>query len=222
MRKYAVEFIGTFFLVCGAMLYGAPGAAMALMVMIYAGGHISGAHYNPAVTVAMIIRKKIAGTDVAGYIIAQLAGAAFAALIVGYGFETFGAVECADLDNTGLGKKLLAEFISTFALAYVVLNVATTRGTTGNSYYGLAIAGTVLGMAWIFGGFSGGVFNPAVALGLIIQKSLCLSQFWIYIVAPVAGGILAGFVFLAVNEADEEPESIPDDIEVRNADKRRR
>lgn len=221
MRKYAVEFIGTFFLVCGAILGGPVGASLSLMVMIYAGGHISGAHYNPAITVAMLIRRKIAGMDVGGYILAQLAGAALAALIISYGFEITGIADCSG-GNEGLVKSLLAEFISTFALAYVVLNVATTRGTTGNSYYGLAIAATVLGMAVVFGKYSGGVFNPAVALGLVVQKTMCWSQIWIYIVAPVAGGIAGAFVFLGVNGADEEPESIPDDIEVRNADKTRR
>jgi aquaporin Z len=218
MRKYAVEFIGTFFLVCGAILGGPLGASLALMVMIYAGGHISGAHYNPAVTIAMIIRRKIAGMDVAGYILAQLAGASLAALIISYGFDITGIGDCQIADD-GIVKSLLAEFISTFALAYVVLNVATTRGTTGNSYYGLAIAATVLGMAIVFGKHSGGVFNPAVALGLVVQKSMCWSQIWIYLVAPIAGAVVAAFVFLGVNEADEEPESIPDDVEVRNGDR---
>ncbi len=220
MRKYTVEFIGTFFLVCGAMLAGAPGAALALMVMIYAGGHISGAHYNPAITIAMLMRRKITVTDVPGYILAQLAAAAFAAVVIRYVFEATGIVDCDIVTNDGLLMKLVAEFISTFALSYVVLNVATTRGTSGNSYYGLAIAATVLGMAWIFGSFSGGVLNPAVALGLVIQKSLCVSQIWIYIVAPIAGAVVGAYVFMAVNEDDEEPESIPDDVEVRNADKR--
>lgn len=218
MRKYAVEFIGTFFLVSGAILGGPVGASLALLVMVYAGGHISGAHYNPAVTVAMLIRRKIAGMDVGGYMLAQLAGAAFAAVTVSYGFGLTGTPDCSG-PQEGLMKALLAEFISTFALAFVVLNVATTRGTAGNSYYGLAIAATVLGMAIVFGKYSGGVFNPAVALGLVVQKTMCWSQIWIYIVAPVAGGIAAAFVFLGVNEADEEPESIPDDVEVRNGDR---
>jgi aquaporin Z len=221
MRKYTVEFIGTFFLVAGAILGGAPGAALALMVMIYAGGHISGAHYNPAVSIAMLIRRKLTVADLPGYILAQLAGAALAGVLVSYCFGQTGTANCdAGIEN--LTQALLAEFISTFALAYVVLNVATTRGTTGNSYYGLAIAGTVLAMAIVFGRFSGGVFNPAVAFGLVLQKSLCWSQIWVYLVGPIAGAIVAAFVFLAVNEADEEPESVPDDIEVRNADNKRR
>lgn len=221
MRKYTVEFFGTFFLVCGAILGGPIGASLVLLAMVYAGGHISGAHYNPAITIAMLIRRKIAGMDVGGYILAQLAGATLAALIISYGFGVTDTPDCSG-PREGLVKSLLAEFISTFALAYVVLNVATTRGTTGNSYYGLAIAATVLGMAIVFGKYSGGIFNPAVALGLVVQQTMCLSQIWIYIVAPVAGGIAGTLVFLGVNEADKDPESIPDDIEVRNGGRTRR
>ncbi len=194
---------------------GAVGASLALMAMIYAGGHISGAHFNPAVTVTMLIRKKIGGPDVAGYMIAQFTGASLAAVMLIYGFDFAGRADCYG-SNEGLVQALLAEFISTFALAFVVLNVATAKGTAGNSYYGLAIAAIVLAMAMLFGKFSGGVFNPAVGLGLVIQKTLCWSQLWIYFVAPIAGGLVAAFVFLAVNEADEAPESVPDDVEVRS------
>jgi aquaporin Z len=221
MKKFTVEFIGTFFLVCGALLAGAPGAALSLMVMVYAGGHISGAHFNPAVSIAMLIRRKLTGPDLGAYMVAQLAGAALAAIIVSYAFDVKGMADCS-VTNDDLVKMLVAEFISTFALAYVVLHVATARGTAGNSFYGLAIGGTVLAMAFVFGKFSGGVFNPAVALGLVLQKTMCWSQIWIYIVAPVAGGVVAAFAFLGVNGADEVPESIPDDVEVRNGGRERR
>lgn len=113
-------------------------------------------------------------------------------------------------------KTGLAELIGTFALAYVVLKVATAKGTAGNSFYGLAIAGTVLAMAYAFGRFSGGVFNPAVGLGLSVHKSMCWENLWMFFIAPIAGGILAAFVFQVVNEADDsEPESIPEDQTIR-------
>jgi aquaporin Z len=211
MRKLTVEFIGTFFLVCGAALAEAQGATLALIIMVYAGGHISGAHFNPAVSVAMLVRRKISMAEFPGYILVQFLAAVVAGLLVAFVFEKQGSSSCAI--NDGLLKGLLAEFIGTFALAYVVLNVATARGTTGNSFYGLAIGLTVLAMATLFGNYSGGVFNPAVGIGLAIQKSICWNQVWVYFVAPVAGGIVAAYTFLSVNGADEAAESIPDDVE---------
>src|SRR5215216_6742054 len=154
MRKYIVEFIGTFFLVSGAIFGGAVGASLALMVMIYAGGHISGAHYNPAVTTAMYIRRKITSAELPGYYIAQFFGGALAAVLIYYVFERQGFVDTCDGFESGILKTALAEIIGTFALAYVVLNVATAKGTAGNSFYGLAIGGTVLAMAWTVGNYS--------------------------------------------------------------------
>jgi aquaporin Z len=209
MKKYTVEFIGSFFLICGAAYAGALGASLALMVMIYAGGHISGAHYNPAVSIAMLIRRKLSSADLPGYLIAQFAGAAVAGLMILYVFDVPGRETCG-VDDT-LFRALFAEFISTFALAYVVLNVATAKGTSNNSFYGLAIAGTVLAMATLFGRHSGGVFNPAVGVGLALQKAICWQQIWIYFVAPILGGVVAAYTFLFVNGADEDAESIPDE-----------
>lgn len=216
MKKFTVEFIGTFFLVSGAIFGGAIGASLALMVMIYAGGHISGAHYNPAVTTAMFMRRKVTAAELPGYYIAQLLGGAFAAILIYYVFEREGQNFVCDGFPAGVLKTGLAELIGTFALAYVVLNVATAKGTAGNSFYGLAIAGTVLAMAYAFGRFSGGVFNPAVGLGLSVHKSMCWENLWMFFIAPIAGGILAAFVFQVVNEADDsEPESIPEDQTIR-------
>jgi len=220
MRKYIVEFIGTFFLVSGAIFYGAIGASLALMIMVYAGGHISGAHYNPAVTTAMYIRKKVTTSELPGYYLAQLLGAAFAAILIYYVFEREGQNFVCDGFPSGMVKTGLAEIIGTFALAYVVLNVATAKGTAGNSYFGLAIGATVLALAFAFGRFSGSVFNPAVGLGLCVQKSMCWENLWLFFVAPLIGGVIAAYVFRLVNEADdEEPESIPEDQVFRTGDK---
>jgi len=202
MKKVLTEFIGTFFLVMGAAFGGGLGAALALMVMVYAGGHISGAHYNPAVSLAVWIRGRSTLGDMLGYWMSQLAGGILAALVVSRIFGVEGAAPCVipeDETIRGLG----AEMLGSFALAYVVLNVATAKGTAGNSFYGIAIAGTVLAMATVIGKFSGGAYNPAVAVGLSIQKTFCWSQIWIYLVGAFAGATVAALVFRFNNPEDK-------------------
>lgn len=193
-------------------MYGGVGASLALMIMIYAGGHISGAHYNPAVTLAMVIRGKATFREAIAYWTSQLSGAIAAAVIVVYVFQKEGTADAGAcvIPDDGLIKALVAELLGTFALVYVILNVATTRGTAGNSFYGIAIAGTVLAMASIVGSYSGGAFNPAVALALSIQKTFCWSQLWIYLIATCAGAVLAALVFNYTNKDDEHAPPIPD------------
>ncbi len=202
MNKVITEFVGTFFLVMGAALGGGLGAGLALMVMVYAGGHISGAHYNPAVSLAVWIRGKSNTADMISYWMSQAAGAITAALVVANLFEVEGTSICV-ISDSGILKGLFAEMIGTFALAYVVLNVATAKGTSGNSFYGLAIGGTVFAMATVIGKFSGGAYNPAVAIGLSLQKTFCWSQIWIYMVGCFIGGALAGIVFKMNNPGDK-------------------
>jgi len=200
MRKYITEFIGTFFLVLTVGLTGNPLAiGAALMVMIYAGGHISGAHYNPAVTLAVLLRGKISGAEAIIYMGAQLVGAIAAALIV----IVFKGVPAEASQQLDINKAMIAEFLGTFALAYVVLNVATAKANTGNSYFGLAIGFTVLAMAFCFGDFSGGAFNPAVALGASIMKLFAWNNIWIYLVFCFAGGALAAIIFNLNNPDDK-------------------
>src|SRR6202008_4418249 len=166
-RKCIVEFVGTFFLVfvigCVSsqphVLLGPLAIGAALMVMIFAGGHISGGHYNPAVTLGVWMRGKCDTKDVVPYMAAQIIGAAIAAAVVK--FLKAGAVVLPG--NPQVLPALLAEFLFTFALVYVVLNVATAKGTSGNSFYGLAIGMTVMVGAVSVGNISGGAFNPAVA-----------------------------------------------------------
>ena len=175
MKKTLTEFIGTFFLVLGAALGGPIGASLALMVMIYAGGHISGAHYNPAVSLAVWVSGKLSLGDLIGYWMSQLAGAIAAALVLANVFIHEGNEMCA-IPEDAIIQGIVAEILGTFALAYVVLNVATAKGTAGNSFYGLAIGATVLAMAFSIGKYSGAVYNPSVALGLSSQKTLCWSH----------------------------------------------
>ena len=202
MKKYLVEFIGTFFLVFTIGLAGGDlgplAIAAALMVMVYAGGHVSGAHYNPAVTLAIWLRGKCETRDVLPYWIAQFGAATLAALVVVSlkGKPMLGAASHA------AGPSLVVEFLLTFALAWVVLNVATNKATAGNSYYGLAIAGTVLAGAVSVGGISGGAFNPAVGLGVVVMGAEKISQLGIYLAADLLGALAAAFAYKAVNGTD--------------------
>src|SRR5437764_3699433 len=193
MNKYIAELIGTFFLVLtiGCTVIGAGTGVIAplaigaaLMVMVFAGGHISGAHYNPAVTLAVLIRGKVNAADVVPYMVAQFFAAAVAAIIVSKFFRAGVAVTAI---TPNVGPALLAEFLFTFALAYVVLNAATAEGTSGNSFYGLAIGMTVMTGAFAVGDISGGAFNPAVAIGAGVMKIISFSNLWIHITADLAG-----------------------------------
>lgn len=212
LNKYIVEFIGTFFLVftvgmtviAPADLTLAPLAiGAALMVMVYAGGHISGGHYNPAVTLAVLMRGKTTVNDAVIYIVVQLVAGAVAALLVSF-FKAGAAVPVVAHGN--MAASLLAEFLFTFALCYVVLNTATTRANTGNSFYGLAIGFTVLVGAYAVGPVSGGAFNPAVATGITIMGISSWGNIWIYLVANFLGGAAAALVFRTVSPGDLLPE----------------
>jgi len=204
MRKYIVEFIGAFFLlfVIGLCVIEPGAGAMAplaigtiLMVMVYAGGHISGGHYNPAVTLGVWIRGKCETKDVPFYMIAQILGAAAASLLV-LKLKS-NAIISAAAPNTI--NALIAESIFTFALVYVVLNVATSKKTAGNSYYGLAIGFTLMAAAYAIGNISGCAINPAVAIGLTIMGLSKLSNLWIFIAANFVGGVLAAVIFNFLN-----------------------
>jgi aquaporin Z len=205
-RKLVVEFIGAFFLVftVGMAVANAGDLAplaigSALMVMIFAGGHVSGAHYNPAVSTAVFLRGKMDANEFGAYVIAQIAAGIFAGLIVI--ILEFDFDEAAEF--AGAGKMLIVEFLFTFALAYVVLNVATSRGTEGNSFYGLAIGFTVLVGAYAVGAVSGGAFNPAVAVGAMVMGLFSWGDIWIYLLANFAGGAAAAFVFLFTQPAEK-------------------
>jgi len=204
MKNYLTEFIGTFFLVFTIVLTGSSGTTLApvaigvtLMVMVYMGGHISGAHYNPAVTLAVMMRGKIGMAEAVPYWISQIAGA-LAAAVVGY-IITGEAIAPSPGSGVNGFQALLIEAFYTFALALVVLNVATLRSTAGNSYYGLAIGFTILAAAIAGGPISGGAFNPAVGIGPILMKAMAgrggMGDLWIYVVGPVGGAAIAAMAF---------------------------
>jgi aquaporin Z len=206
MRQFAAEFIGTFFpvLTMGCTgLAAAPGViaplaiGAVLMAMIHAGGHISGAHYNPAVTLGVFRRGRCPASDVLPYWGAQTARCRRCGLDhrLRPSGRTGDSIPCPVLGV------FLAEFLFTFALVYVVLNVATADATAGNSHFGLAIGFTVLAGAFAVGQVSGAAFNPAVAIGASIRGLLPWSNLWLYIVAELLGGAAAAFVFKALNPA---------------------
>lgn len=210
-RKLVVEFIGTFFFVltiglviiepggAGALAPLAIGSALA--VLVYAGGHISGAHYNPAVTLAVLMRGLATPAELIGYWAAQIVGAVLAAVTVGY----LKADAMVMAGTPAVGPALIAEFLFTFALAYVILNVATARGTEGNSYFGFAIGFTVMVAAYSVGSISGGAFNPAVAVGVTVMGLSAPANIWIFFVANFAGGAAAALVFNALDLGDDKP-----------------
>ncbi|HTK40581.1 MAG TPA: aquaporin [Gemmatimonadales bacterium] len=205
MRRYLTEFIGTFFLVFTIGLTVTAGSPMAplaigssLMIMVYMGGHVSGGHYNPAVSLALLLRGKMSSVgEFVGYVVSQVAGAIVAALttyvIVGQ------TLKVAPADSASTLGALLVEILFTFALALVVLNVAASAKTQGNSFYGLAIGFTIVVGAFAGGPISGGAFNPAVGTGPILVDAVVgggsLSHLWLYLIGPFLGGALAAGVF---------------------------
>src|SRR5437016_4876855 len=208
MRKYIAEFIGTFFLVLTVGCTVIPSAAgvipalaigAVLMVMIFAGGHISGGHFNPAVTLAILIRGRLDLKDVVPYWLAQIAAGVVAAFVAMWLVGKGGT----PLEITNIPVVFVAEFVFTFALAYVVLNCATAKGTLDNSFYGLAIGFTVLAGIFAVGAISGGAFNPAVAIGAAVMKLVHFQDIWIHIVAELGAGLIAGLIFKFLNPTDK-------------------
>jgi aquaporin Z len=205
--RLVAEFIGTFFLVltvctatspkhgAGALAPLAIGAV--LTVMVFAGGHISGGHYNPAVSTAVSVRGKLNPSQWFSYLTAQLIAGALGALLAQ---ALNGPAHTSSLGSPW--KILVVEFVFTFALAYVVLNVATAKATEGNSFFGLAIGLTVAAGAFAVGGISGGAFNPAVALGACVLGIFSWSHYWIYVVATLLGGVAAAEAFLYMQPAE--------------------
>ena len=204
MPKYLTEFIGTFFLTLTACLTvtgDRPIPALAigcsLMIMVYMGGHVSGAHYNPAVSLALLLRKKFPSSDFVPYVVSQLLGATAAAYVA---YLVLGkTVAIAPGSSINAFAAILVEALFTFALALTVLNVACSEKTKGNSYYGLAIGFTIVVAAFAGGWISGGAFNPAVGTGPTVINALfgggTWANLWIYYVGPLMGGVLASFVF---------------------------
>ncbi len=202
MKNYITELVGTFLFVFSIALAVAHAGAMAplvigaaLMCVVYMGGHISGGHYNPAVTLAVFLRGKISAKDGLMYVVFQIAGAMVAARVAGLVTEQ--AFVAAPGAGVSVLSSLIVEVVFTFALCLVVLNVATDDEVSGNSFYGLAIGFTIVVAAFAGGSVSGGAFNPAVGLGpaIVAIGHKSISHVWLYVVGPFAGAGLAAAVY---------------------------
>lgn len=210
MPRYLTEFLGSFFFVMTIGLVVATDTPLAplaigatLMVLVYMGAQVSGAHYNPAVTLALFLRNKMPRGDLLPYIVAQLLGATLGAYMA-YVFldRTFAP---APPPTASPGGAVLVELFYTCLLALVVLNCAARQATKGNSYFGLAIGFTIVIAVFAGGPISGGAFNPGVATGAILINTISgdgnLSNLWIYLAGPFLGGALAAVIFKLQGES---------------------
>ena len=210
MKKYIIELIGTFFLVLIIGLTENPIAiGLGLAVLVYMGAHISGAHYNPVVSLAMFINKKINLKEMGVYIASQLSGATLATYSILELFNDFSVKADPNIDKSVF---LIAEILFTFLLVFVILNVALSESLKGNQFYGLAIGLTVTAGAFSVGGISGAVFNPAVSFGpslfsyidpLIDNSGEILPKqsfhyFQYYLIASIIGSVIASYLYKKV------------------------
>jgi len=212
LKKYLVELIGSYFLVLTiacSCIFGFKGIAPAfaigwvLMVVVYAGGHISGGHYNPAVSLSACLRGVLSKKHFLFYSIIQILGGVLAALTFMF------LIKGLDIPMQPAALKisivLIAEFLFTFLLCYTVLQTATTKSTNGNSYYGLAIGSSVSIGIFSVGAICAAAFNPAVAVSLAILNLITWKIAGYTILANLLAGAAAAGVFkLTYTEPSEE------------------
>jgi aquaporin Z len=210
MQKYVTEFIGTFFLNLVIVLACNNGTgnlapiaySCVLVAMIYAGGHLSKAHYNPAVSIAFLILGIIDKKDFPFYLIAQFIASFFGAAVAIFLLHSTKSLEIISRVNDPIST-IIAELLGTFALVWTILNVTTTKANSGNSHYGIAIGFAVLGLAYALGPISGSTFNPAVAVGLCTAGMSSFGDLWLYFVGNILGAAAAATVFSLVYGREE-------------------
>ena len=205
MNKYIIEFLGTFFLVLIIGLSQNPvPIGLGLAVLVYMGAHISGAHYNPVVSLAMLINDQIELKEFSFYLASQLLGSVVATyfiMLLGNDFEV--------ISNTNdISSFFVAEILFTFLLVFVILNVALNKNLEGNQFYGLAIGLTVTAGAFTVGNISGAVFNPAVSFGpslfsfidpQVVGANISSSDFFIYyLISGIIGSVIASYLYKKV------------------------
>lgn len=212
MKDAVAEFVGSLLLVLVVGLTVVPpnvgpfapiAIGLALAALVYAGGHLSGGHYNPAVTLAMWFRGRAATKDLARLMIAQILGAIVASLLVVF-FRSGSATAIVAHD---VMKALVAEFLFTFFLVYVVLNTMTSSKTAGNSYYGMAVGFAYLAGLYGAAPLSGGALNPAVALGMCVMGLENWSGIWIPLLGSFAGAALGAIIFKMANPGEYQKPS---------------
>jgi len=203
MKKYITEIIGTFFLVLIIGLTGNPIAiGLGLAVLVYMGAHVSGAHYNPAVTLSMYINDQIDLKESGKYVASQLIGSVLAVYTLAeLGQDSFSVVS----KTKEIESFFIAEILFTFLLVFVILNVALNKSLKDNQFYGIAIGLTVTAGAFSVGDISGAVFNPAVSFGpslmsfidpQVVGDSIPSSDFFVYyFITGITGSVLASYLY---------------------------
>ena len=205
MNKYIIEFLGTFFLVLIIGLSQNPVAiGLGLAVLVYMGAHISGAHYNPVVSLAMLINNQIELKEFSFYLASQLLGSVAATYFIMLLGNDFNVVS----NTNDISSFFVAEILFTFLLVFVILNVALNKNLKGNQFYGLAIGLTVTAGAFAVGNISGGVFNPAVSFGpslfsfidpQVVGSNVSSSDFFIYyLISGTIGSVIASYLYKKV------------------------
>ena len=205
MNKYIIEFLGTFFLVLIIGLSQNPVAiGLGLAVLVYMGAHISGAHYNPVVSLAMLINNQIELKEFSFYLASQLLGSVVATYFIMLLGNDFNVVS----NTNDISSFFVAEILFTFLLVFVILNVALNKNLKGNQFYGLAIGLTVTAGAFAVGNISGGVFNPAVSFGpslfsfidpQVVGSNVSSSDFFIYyLISGTIGSVIASYLYKKV------------------------
>ena len=205
MNKYIIEFLGTFFLVLIIGLSQNPVAiGLGLAVLVYMGAHISGAHYNPVVSLAMLINNQIELKEFSFYLASQLLGSVIATYFIMLLGSDFNVVS----NTNDISSFFVAEILFTFLLVFVILNVALNKNLKGNQFYGLAIGLTVTAGAFAVGNISGGVFNPAVSFGpslfsfidpQVVGTNVSSSDFFIYyLISGIIGSVIASYLYKKV------------------------
>lgn len=212
-KKYIAEFIGTFFLLLTIFMVAYSkvssdlqplAVGTMLIAMVYAVGHISGAHFNPAVTLAFLLRGKIDVKNAGFYMGAQILGGIAAALLTSVLISAKPPTTPVVLPPQyfSMIPALLSELVGTFALTWVILNVATAKALEGNSFYGIAIGLTLTALIYTLGSVSNSIFNPAAAIATCIVQFNAWNNLWIYLVGNLIGGALAALVFKYVGQDD--------------------
>ena len=205
MNKYTIEFLGTFFLVLIIGLSQNPVAiGLGLAVLVYMGAHISGAHYNPVVSLAMLINNQIELKEFSFYLASQLLGSVVATYFIMLLGNDFNVVS----NTNDISSFFVAEILFTFLLVFVILNVALNKNLKGNQFYGLAIGLTVTAGAFTVGDISGAVFNPAVSFGpslfsfidpQVVGTNVSSSDFFIYyLISGIIGSVIASYLYKKV------------------------
>jgi len=214
MPKLVVEAIGTFFLLLtiAMLVLGAAdagehavlvipvGIGLVLTALVFAFGPISGAHFNPAVTIGLYLAGRCPKAHVAPYLVAECIGAT-AAAFVALQLRTVHDAAFEPAHAAGFA----AEAIWTFLLVCVILQI-TSKRNSNNQWFGIVVGTTVAAGAYVMGPDSGAAFNPAVYLGLALDGVLAWSDWWIYIGGPILGGCLAAAVQQIIEPSEVGPE----------------